>query len=97
MKKSKSLLIFIPSMENGGVEKNLYLVANYFAKNNVSVKILTAFNNKRKFFDKKIKIISLKNKDNLINSRFLKTLITIFLFFKYCCFKNNLILYFYQI
>ena len=94
MKKSKSLLIFIPSIENGGVEKNLYLVANYFAKNNVSVKILTAFNNNRKFFDKKIKIISLKNKDNLINSRFLKTLITIFLFFKYCCFKNNLILSF---
>jgi len=48
MKKSKSLLIFIPSMENGGVEKNLYLVANYFAKNNVSVKILTAFNNNKK-------------------------------------------------
>ena len=94
MKKSKSLLIFIPSIENGGVEKILYLVANYFAKNNVSVKILTAFNNNRKFFDKRIKIISLKNKDNLMNSRFLRTLITIFLFFKYCCFKNSLILSF---
>ena len=45
MKKSKSLLIFIPSIENGGVEKNLYLVANYLAKKNVSVKILTSFNN----------------------------------------------------
>ena len=61
MKKSKSLLIFIPSIENGGVEKNLYLVANYLAKKNVSVKILTSFNNNRKFFDKRIKIISLKN------------------------------------
>ena len=49
MKKSKSLLIFIPSIEDGGVEKNLYLVANYLAKKNVSVKILTAFNNNRKF------------------------------------------------
>ncbi len=39
MKKSKSLLIFIPSIENGGVEKNLYLVANYLAKKNISVKI----------------------------------------------------------
>ena len=94
MKKSKSLLIFIPSIENGGVEKNLYLVANYLAKKNVSVKILTSFNNNRKFFDKRIKIISLKNKGDLINSRFLKTLITIFLFFKCCCFKNNLILSF---
>jgi len=94
MKKLKSLLIFIPSIENGGVEKNLYLVANYLAKKNVSVKILTSFSNGRKFFDKRIKIISLKNKGNLINSRFLKTLITIFLFFKCCCFKNNPILSF---
>ena len=94
MKKLKSLLIFIPSIENGGVEKNLYIIANYFAKNNISVKILTAFNSNRKFFDKRIKIISLKNKNNLINSRFLKTLIAIFLFFKYCCFNNNLILSF---
>jgi glycosyltransferase involved in cell wall biosynthesis len=92
MKKSKSLLIFIPSIENGGVEKILYLVANYFAKNNISVKILTAFNNNRKFFDKRIKIISLKN--NLVNSRFLRTLITIFLFFRHCYFENNLILSF---
>ena len=26
MKKAKSLLLFIPSIENGGVEKNLYLI-----------------------------------------------------------------------
>ena len=94
MKKSKSLLIFIPSIENAGVEKNLYLIANYFAKNNITIKILTALKNKRQFFDKRIKIISLKNKGDLINSRFLKTLITIFLFFKCCYFKNNLILSF---
>jgi|TARA_B100000929_G_C15310549_1_gene353690 hypothetical protein len=35
MKKLKSLLIFIPSIENGGVEKNLYLIANYLAKKNI--------------------------------------------------------------
>ncbi len=91
MKKSKSVLIFIPSIENGGVEKNLYLIANYLAKRNISVKILTSFNNNKKFFDRRIKIISLKYKDDLTNSRFLKTLITIFLFFKYCCFKNDVI------
>ena len=37
MKKTKFLLIFIPSIENGGVEKNLYLIANYFAKNNITI------------------------------------------------------------
>ena len=32
MKKVKSLIIFIPSIENAGVEKNLYIIANYLAK-----------------------------------------------------------------
>ena len=30
--KKKSLVLFIPSIENAGVEKNLYIIANYFAK-----------------------------------------------------------------
>jgi len=94
MKKKKSLLIFIPSIENAGVEKNLYLITNYLAKNNITIKILTALNNKRKFFDKRIKIISLKNKNITIKSRLLKTLITILLFFKYCRNKDIVILSF---
>ena len=77
MKKAKSLLIFIPSIENGGVEKNLYLIANYLAKTNLSVKILTAFEDKKKLFDKKIRIISLKKTNIIIKSRLIKTLITI--------------------
>ena len=60
MKKTKSLLIFIPSIENGGVEKNLYLIANYLVKKNLRIKVLTALNKKKKFFDRRIKIISLK-------------------------------------
>jgi len=94
MKKTKSLLIFIPSIENGGVEKNLYLIANYLAKKNIRIKVLTALNKKRKFFDKRIKIISLKNKNSIIKSRFLKTLITIVLFLKYCLKEDFLILSF---
>jgi glycosyltransferase involved in cell wall biosynthesis len=94
MKNTKSLLIFIPSIENGGVEKNLYLIANYLAKKNIHIKVLTALNNKRKLFDKKIKIISLKAKNNIIKSRFLKTFITIILFLRYCIKENILILSF---
>tara|TARA_Y100000816_G_scaffold156515_1_gene111660 strand:- start:758 stop:862 length:105 start_codon:yes stop_codon:yes gene_type:complete len=29
---NKKLIFFIPSIEEGGVEKNLFLVANYLAK-----------------------------------------------------------------
>ena len=53
MKKKKSLLIFIPSIENAGVEKNLYLIANYIEKKKITVKILTAFNCKKKFLKEK--------------------------------------------
>ena len=28
----KNILIFIPSIENGGVEKNLFVVSNYLKK-----------------------------------------------------------------
>ena len=94
MKKAKSLLIFIPSIENGGVEKNLYLIANYVAKTSLSVKILTAFKDKEKLFDKKIRIISLKRKNIIIKSRLIKTLITIALFIRYFYNKNIIILSF---
>jgi len=86
--------MFIPSIENGGVEKNLYLIANYLAKKKIQIKVLTALDEKRKFFDKRIKIISLKSKNSTIKSRFLKTLITTFLFLKYCLNENVLILSF---
>ena len=41
---TKKLLIFIPSIEDGGVEKNLFLVSNYLQANNYSVEILTCYN-----------------------------------------------------
>ena len=62
--KKKSLLIYIPSIESGGVEKLLYLITNYFVKKKLSVTILTAFNYKKKYFDKKAEIVSLKNNNN---------------------------------
>jgi len=54
----KTLIIFMPSMEGGGVEKNLILISNYLSKNINNIKLIT-FNNKFNFFfDKKIKIIN---------------------------------------
>ena len=32
MEKNKKLILFMPSIDGGGVEKNLILVANYLAK-----------------------------------------------------------------
>ena len=43
MKKTKSLLIFIPSIENGGVEKKFYILLQItLTKKNLRIKVLTA-------------------------------------------------------
>ena len=77
----KKLIIFIPSIEEGGVEKNLFIVSNYLIKKNVKVEILTCNNNKAKFFDKKIKFIGTSNNFWHSRSRTIKYLACIFLLF----------------
>jgi glycosyltransferase involved in cell wall biosynthesis len=50
----KKLIIFNPSIEDGGVEKNLFLIANYLANKISSLVLITSSINKKKFFSKKI-------------------------------------------
>jgi len=89
--KKKSVLIFIPSIDDGGVEKNLFIISNYLAKKKISVKVLTSFNDKKEKFNKEIEIISLKNKNFIFKSRLVKTLVAILLFIKYFYNKEILI------
>ena len=55
----KKLIIFIPSIEDGGVEKNLYIVSNYFNNKGINVNILTSNHDKLRKFQKGIKFIGL--------------------------------------
>ena len=56
MEKNKKLIIFIPSIEDGGVEK-LYLIINYISK--IGLIDLITFDNKNYHkFNKKINIIN---------------------------------------
>ena len=57
----KKILIFIPSIEDGGVEKNLFIVSNYLNTNSFSVEILTCNFDKSKKFNNGIKFIGNKN------------------------------------
>ena len=53
----KKIVFFMPSIEGGGVEKNLFIISNYFAKKVDKIYLITAskkFSNK---FDKKINLI----------------------------------------
>ena len=57
----KKVLIFIPSIEDGGVEKNLFEVSNYFNKKKINLEILTCNNNMAAKFSDGIKFIGTKN------------------------------------
>ena len=48
MEQNKELIIFIPSIEDGGVEKNLYIIANYLSKKFNKINLITYENSKKK-------------------------------------------------
>ena len=48
MDKNKNLILFMPFIGGGGVEKNLYLIANYLAKKINNLNICTVSTNKKK-------------------------------------------------
>ena len=59
--KQKKLIIFMPSIEGGGVEKNLFIISNYLTNKINDISLITISNNFKKKFNKKIRFISLKS------------------------------------
>ena len=60
-KMKKNLLIYIPSIEDGGVEKNLYIISKYLSEKSVNISLLTCNFNKAHFFNKSIFYLGPKN------------------------------------
>lgn len=76
----KKLIIFMPFIQYGGVEKNLFLIANYLSKSVNNIFLITSNTNLKKKINKKIKIINPKifnNNKNKFISYFLCLLILI--------------------
>lgn len=87
----KNLIIFNPSLEDGGVEKNLYLLSNYLNKKKINVKILTCNYDKNHHFDKGISFIGPKNKFLRNKGRKIKYIVCLLiLFFTLLTKKKNL-------
>ncbi len=77
--KQKKLIIFFPSIEEGGVEKNLFVISDFLSKKIKNISIITSVPNK--IDNNKIKII--KSNLNIQNkSRFIKNLFCSFLLMK---------------
>ena len=58
---NKELIIFNPSIEDGGVEKNLFLITNFLAAKNIKILVITADKSRKKEFSNNIKFIYPKN------------------------------------
>ena len=57
----KKLIIFVPSIEGGGVEKNLFIISNYLVNKIDKISLVTISNNFKRKFNSKIEFISLQN------------------------------------
>ena len=55
-KNKKKLLVFIPSIEDGGVEKNLFIILNYLSDKIEHINLITYNDKCKKKFKKNIKI-----------------------------------------
>ena len=84
MKKFKNVLVYFPSIENGGMEKNLFNMFNYISNNNLAkIYLLTNFieKNIKKKISKKIKIIKYGSSISILNNRYLISFVSFFYFF----------------
>ena len=87
----KEIIFFCPSIEDGGVEKNLFLIANKLS-DNFKISVITANKNKKDKFSKKVNLIFPKNIniDNVY--RLIKTFYCFFLTIKKYRGKNKVII-----
>ena len=66
-KIQKKIILFMPSIDGGGVEKNLILISDYLAQNLGNIFLITYDNRFNKFFNKKIKIFNVTKSINPVS------------------------------
>ena len=92
----KSVILFMPSIEGGGVEKNLITISNYFAKRIDNIKLISAENRLQNFFNKKIIFISPSYQFLKNNNKFFKYLICLLLLLKEYLKNKNILIFAFQ-
>ena len=80
--KIKTLILFMPSIEGVGVEKNLIILSSYFVKRIKNTKLISAENRLKSLFNKKISFISPDTKFFKGKNKIFKYLVCLFLLFK---------------
>ena len=92
----KKLAIFNPSIEDGGVEKNLFILSNYISEKNFEITLISADKNKKKKFNKKINFIYPKNINFSNSGRYKKYFYCLLLLIKIILFEKNIHVFSFQ-
>ena len=100
----KKIIIFMPTIEIGGVEKNFFIISNYFAKIYSNISVISLSNQIKYKLDNKIKFIGPNSKIFEKYSRRIKFLIALIYLVKkiiqnkkitVLCFQANMYCVFY--
>ena len=91
----KKLILFMPSIEGGGVEKNFFIISNYLASKIDKVILITAENNLSNKL-KNIKIINPKSNFWRARGRIRKYMICIYLLIKILLTNTNVAVFSFQ-
>ena len=94
--KQKKLILFIPSIEGGGVEKNLFIIGNYLSNKIDKISLITASKENRKKFNYKIKLITPNKPISNKYSREFKYMICLFLLVKEIIKNRNILVFSFQ-
>ena len=86
----------MPSIEDGGVEKNLFLISNFLIKKFNNVSLITVSNKFKRKFDKKIKLTFFKNNYFNFLGRRKKFFICLFLLFLEILKDKNILVFSFQ-
>lgn len=92
----KKLIIFMPSIEGGGVEKNLFIVSNYLTKKIPNVSLISASKKFKRKFLKSINFISPKSNKWDQKSRRIKYFVCLILLVKKIIKDKNIIVFAFQ-
>ena len=96
MKNNKNLILFMPFIGGGGVEKNLFIIANYLATKIDKITLCTLSIDKKNRFNKKIKFLfPKKNIYGNLSIRF-KYLLCLFILFKFLIKNKNSVVFAFQ-
>ncbi len=96
IKTKKNLVLFMPFIGGGGVEKNLYIIANYLSFKFNNLLLCTISTKYKKKFDKKIKFIVPKKKWSENISIRIVYIVCLYSLFKYLIKNRNCVVLSFQ-